>query len=830
MFVFVFVEYAKGVAYSNGQMVFCKGCGARQGSNATIYHCSVDGNSSSHPSGYDLCNGCYQKQLDAAFIEMERGVTMSGDDYGDGYGSFNDPQYDPLAAKTRKEIDWEAEEDEKEMESGSGSRLLISRTSIFGADIDEEIKNDIPMVTLADVKKYENKISELRNVFPRFYFLSDDDMIRLIKDPTPINVNQYISCLFQGISSLVLDEDNDKIILGLRASNGEILIFGRLINVGKKAFNGSLDWLLKIEYQMRYSMSIQLEESFTDYKNLENSERYFDWINNYPTQIILITKRCLWCKTVEFFLNKKVSGSGLDECLKEIKAEISLLSGYVYKLIKDAEKEIEILKSKIGALIQQLVYQRDVTQLLIKQKISSADDRIWISKMRTYYMTDDNMLDQYNIFKKLFIRCNGKVYYYGYEFYGDITHFIFSRTMNTDTLFPQLLQTTIDRNNVSNVYGDINTGTTEALKVFAYDLGRPCKVFNEMNINSDITHMNDSDRLFNWFAGISSCGGFGILSEKEVQQFGGQISYYATSINYHLNENKNHMIINDKRIALHANTRIFLVTNKKYLNNDSNDIMSKIVEPTPMPLSNNVSIATTLLSTNGYQTAEDLATKIAMLLELCISLLITENTYDFGFKLIMKIAEKAGEALIFYVQNGGDEIIDNDENDQVLIDDFEDDDALNTALKNGGNIVSMKTNKNEENLVIESLIYVMFEMLSDSDCILFESLIESSFPENNIDWSIFNKASQTMEDKRQRRLSKAISSTFKRVNDIEDDHFNKPSKPKESKTNISNYKYNEELEHFMMAGFTDTNKIKELLDKNYGDTEATMLEILNCMV
>ena len=198
--------------------------------------------------------------------------------------------------------------------------------------------------------------------------------------------------------------------------------------------------------------------------------------------------------------------------------------------------------------------------------------------MRTYYMTDDNMLDQHNIFKKLFIRCNGKIYYYGYEFYGDIEQFIFSRTINTDILFPQLLKTTIDSNNISNVYGDINTGTTESLKVFAYDLGRPCKVFNEVNANSDISHMNDSDRLFNWFAGISSCGGFGILSENEVKQFGGQISYYATSINYHLNENKNHMIINDKRIKLHDNTRIFLVTNKKYVNNDSNDIMSKIVK------------------------------------------------------------------------------------------------------------------------------------------------------------------------------------------------------------------------------------------------------------
>eukprot|EP00486_Rosalina_sp_Unknown_P013265 CAMPEP_0201597234 /NCGR_PEP_ID=MMETSP0190_2-20130828/193783_1 /ASSEMBLY_ACC=CAM_ASM_000263 /TAXON_ID=37353 /ORGANISM="Rosalina sp." /LENGTH=98 /DNA_ID=CAMNT_0048058109 /DNA_START=617 /DNA_END=910 /DNA_ORIENTATION=- len=98
----------------------------------------------------------------------------------------------------------------------------------------------------------------------------------------------------------------------------------------------------------------------------------------------------------------------------------------------------------------------------------------------------------------------------------------------------------------------------------------------------------------------------------------------------------------------------------------------------------------------------------------------------------MKIAEKAGEALIFYVQNGGDEITNN--NEPVLIDDFEDDDALNAALTNGGSSNNKKANKNEEGLLIESLIYVMFEMLTDSDCILFESLMESAFPDNDIDW------------------------------------------------------------------------------------------------
>eukprot|EP01083_Nonionella_stella_P078797 215856_1 len=369
-------------------------------------------------------------------------------------------------------------------------------------------------------------------------------------------------------------------------------------------------------------------------------EFIFHILDDYSTQIILITKRCLWCKTIEYFLSHSRHDMNLNECLNEIKAEITLLSGHVYnQLMKQQQTQpVLVLKSKIGALIQQLAYQRDVTQLLIKHKVSSPHDKIWISKMRTYYTTDDNMLDQYNIFKKLYIKCNNKVYYYGYEFYGDVTSFIYTRTMNSDTLFPQLLSTTVDNNHISNVHGDIGTGKVESIQVFAYDLGRPCKVFNASRVYDSVT-------LFNWFAAVSSLGAFAILTPMVMSKLFAQISYFSASITYHLNEHKNHMIVNEKRIALHTNTRIFMITKKRYRNTDSNDIMTKIVKPIAMPSSNKLSITHTLLSANGFQTAEQLAPKCAMLLELCVTLLITEARYDFGFKLIMKIANKAGEAL-----------------------------------------------------------------------------------------------------------------------------------------------------------------------------------------
>ena len=102
-----------------------------------------------------------------------------------------------------------------------------------------------------------------------------------------------------------------------------------------------------------------------------------------------------------------------------------MLSGFIYRLITDSVSDDDdgggvddvastiILKSKVGALIQQLVSQRDVTSLLIKHKVSGPDDSMWTGKMRTYYRSDDTMLDHMNIFKKLVLKCNGNTYFYG---------------------------------------------------------------------------------------------------------------------------------------------------------------------------------------------------------------------------------------------------------------------------------------------------------------------------------------------------------------------------------------------------------------------------------
>merc|ERR1719203_1685572 len=595
--------------------------------------------------------------------------------------------------------------------------------------------------------------------------------------------------MFEGVAALVLDEENDNVVVGLRAVNGEELRFGRMVNAAKKGLRGhAAKWLLKVEYQMRFSLSVQLEESFTAYRNLVDSDAYFEWIGDFNTQILLITKRCLWCKTIDFFLKKKrqraLRGtSGLEEALKEIKAEIALLSGFIHRLITlsvDHDENDDIadtvtLKSKVGALIQLLVSQRDVTTLLIKHRVSGPDDSMWIGRLRTYYQTDDTMLDDVNIFKKLELKCHGKSYRYGWEFYGDISSFITQKTITSDALFPHLLRSTVDAHRISNVFGAESTAKVEVVQTFAYDLGRPCKRFRDSNVDST---MRARKRVFNWFSGMSSCGAFGILEEAEMRQFGPDLLSYSMSIHRHLKEGHKQFVNGQGlSIGLHENMRMFLCSKAEKHSE------YKMVESLSMPPSNTGSIAMTLLSTLGYLTAETVAPKIARLLELCGSLLSSDG--EFGHEVITKMAAAAGEKLVAFVLN-------EEENEEQKEDDLlelDDDEALNAAL-------SASTRKRidgvEEGLVVKALAETMYPALTTSDRVLFESLMESAFPQNKVDWHGLSAKEQP---------------------------------PRRTDT-----EFEAELRHLRAMGFGDLRKCQSVLRKYNGDAEKALQELFESIL
>lgn len=114
---------------------------------------------------------------------------------------------------------------------------------------------------LEEVQKgLSDYLSDKRRLFPRFYFLSDDELLEILsetKDPT--KVQPHCKKCFEGIHRLKFDEE--KKIHGMFSIEGEYVPFTRVID--PMAAKGMVEaWLLQVEEIMLASVKDVVDKSF----------------------------------------------------------------------------------------------------------------------------------------------------------------------------------------------------------------------------------------------------------------------------------------------------------------------------------------------------------------------------------------------------------------------------------------------------------------------------------------------------------------------------------------------------------------------------------------
>jgi hypothetical protein len=87
--------------------------------------------------------------------------------------------------------------------------------------------------TVVEIKclKY---FQEKRSVFPRFYFLGDDDLLEILGQSTKEQVIQaHLKKLFAGIHSVVFDDDS-KTIMAMKSLEGEVVQLSKPVKLTQK--------------------------------------------------------------------------------------------------------------------------------------------------------------------------------------------------------------------------------------------------------------------------------------------------------------------------------------------------------------------------------------------------------------------------------------------------------------------------------------------------------------------------------------------------------------------------------------------------------------------
>lgn len=95
-------------------------------------------------------------------------------------------------------------------------------------------------------RKKNSNLKEKRSIFPRFYFIGDDDLLEILGQSTNDRVIQaHLKKLFAGINSVRFDENKEHII-AMKSLNDETVPF-----INKVKITQQVEVILKCFYSNR---------------------------------------------------------------------------------------------------------------------------------------------------------------------------------------------------------------------------------------------------------------------------------------------------------------------------------------------------------------------------------------------------------------------------------------------------------------------------------------------------------------------------------------------------------------------------------------------------
>jgi len=324
-------------------------------------------------------------------------------------------------------------------------------------------------------KGLSSYLEKKRLAFPRFFFLSDDELLQILsqtKDPRA--VQPHLRKCFENIAKLDFEKDN--LITAMYSAEGE-----RIPLVDPFIPEGNVEtWLTKVQNLMKLSIREEIIKGLDTYPTVERSQ----WVQEHPGQVVIAVSQTFFTTEVT-----EAISNGSDSMKKYLQKQLDQLQS----LVSLVRGELPyITRSIIGDLIVIDVHARDIMKKLIDSQVSSINDFEWMSQLRYYWENDD-----------LTIRIVNAEFTYGYEYLGNTGRLVI--TPLTDRCYLTLC-------GAMHLYmggapaGPAGTGKTETVKDLAKALAKQCVVFN-------CSDQLDYLAMEKFFKGLASAGAWACFDE-----------------------------------------------------------------------------------------------------------------------------------------------------------------------------------------------------------------------------------------------------------------------------------------------------------------------------
>ncbi|KAI8853125.1 dynein heavy chain and region D6 of dynein motor-domain-containing protein [Chytridium lagenaria] len=217
------------------------------------------------------------------------------------------------------------------------------------------------------IQKGLNQYLEVKRLyFPRFFFLSNDEMLEILSETRdPTRVQPHLKKCFEGVNSLHAQK--------------EYVQFSAPVSTMEAA--GAVEkWLLDVEKIMITSMKDVTQSAFNAYKDTPREK----WVLEWAGQVVIGGRQNGLKKYYDLSVER------LDKIVELVRGNLSKLQ-----------------RITLEALVVIDVHARDVINSLDESKVSSITDFNWLSQLRYYFEKDTGVL----------VRMINSTQKYGYECY-----------------------------------------------------------------------------------------------------------------------------------------------------------------------------------------------------------------------------------------------------------------------------------------------------------------------------------------------------------------------------------------------------------------------------
>ena len=333
-------------------------------------------------------------------------------------------------------------------------------------------------------KSLNDYLGQKRGVFPRFYFLANEDLLLILaQTKDPLAVQAHMEKCFEGIQELIFVDGH--VVNGMVSAEGEKVKYINEIDVEAGDNKGNVEnWLTDVEREMKDCLKKICQDSVTAYAN----EKRTNWVMNWPGQIILAVSQIYWTQGVEDAL-----GQGMRAQNSVIEFE-KVLQSQIEDIVVLVRGELPTqTRVTLKALVVIDVHARDVVRDMIKKNVTSPYEFDWTAQLR-YYMEEKSILK---------VKMVNAVLNYGYEYLGNSLRLVI--TPLTDRCYRTLLGAK-HLNYGGAPEGPAGTGKTESVKDLAKAIAIQCVVFN-------CSDGLDFKAMGKFFKGLASSGAWCCFDE-----------------------------------------------------------------------------------------------------------------------------------------------------------------------------------------------------------------------------------------------------------------------------------------------------------------------------